>query len=384
MVVLLGMFACVRVLMPVTPPSSTAQCTFNSDCQDLMVCADGSCREECHTSRDCAQGTTCRPSTLRDTRVCLPPDAVALCVFDSDCAVTQSCGVDGRCRAQCAADADCTAGDHCVLPAGFCSRAAVVGDAGVLFETCDGGTCTLTNDHCEDALEVPLVNGVASLVAHPESWTDDIQSCSSAADGFFRFTLAQRSVVNLSALDDVDVRLGFLQGGCGQPSVECNNYQCETGYRAATAVLEPGEHRFVMDARANSRLRVFAVPIPEGVPVTALPTGTADLSLTLEGAAGGACGETGPTAAYWFVSCKNDRQINTCGAPPPVNVRLALVSPGSECYPAQTSCAAPEGDAGCASIRCPGGEFAQGFGVYFVSGATPQDTGTISLHLPGP
>lgn len=45
---------------------ASAQCTFNSDCADPLVCAGGFCRIQCKTDRDCVNGWTCRPLRLMD------------------------------------------------------------------------------------------------------------------------------------------------------------------------------------------------------------------------------------------------------------------------------------------------------------------------------
>lgn len=48
------------------------QCEYNTDCGDVLICApDGVCREQCHTDRDCRDGTVC-DQTMSPT-VCGPP-----------------------------------------------------------------------------------------------------------------------------------------------------------------------------------------------------------------------------------------------------------------------------------------------------------------------
>jgi len=41
------------------PRVYSAQCTFNGDCQEPLVCANGRCREACQTARDCHNGWVC-------------------------------------------------------------------------------------------------------------------------------------------------------------------------------------------------------------------------------------------------------------------------------------------------------------------------------------
>lgn len=66
-----------------------AQCTFNSDCADPLVCAGGYCRSQCRDDRDCYNGWVCREPNVRyktpqsaapairggNYNRCVPPDS---------------------------------------------------------------------------------------------------------------------------------------------------------------------------------------------------------------------------------------------------------------------------------------------------------------------
>ncbi len=89
------------------PPA--AQCVFNGDCEERLVCAGGACRAECQTDRDCPTGFACSQSDQLDKRVCLPPDAPRLCVYASHCESLgpHVCSNRGECVPQCTCDYDC-------------------------------------------------------------------------------------------------------------------------------------------------------------------------------------------------------------------------------------------------------------------------------------
>lgn len=82
-------------------------CLFGNDCVEPLVCAARRCRVSCRTSRDCLNGTVCRPSGEFALRVCLPPDDPWQCASREDCEAPQVCGPTRQCQAACRVDYDC-------------------------------------------------------------------------------------------------------------------------------------------------------------------------------------------------------------------------------------------------------------------------------------
>src|SRR5262245_49694015 len=87
-------------------------CSVNSDCNAPLVCAFQRCHNACTETRDCPSGERCVASD-RPFRVC-QLGIEKLCRYNTDCPVSQVCGVDGQCRDQCVASRDCVIGQVCV------------------------------------------------------------------------------------------------------------------------------------------------------------------------------------------------------------------------------------------------------------------------------
>lgn len=82
-------------------------CLFGSDCAEPLVCAARRCRASCRSSRDCLNGTVCRPSGEFALRVCLPPGDPWQCASQEDCEAPQVCGPTHQCQPVCRVDYDC-------------------------------------------------------------------------------------------------------------------------------------------------------------------------------------------------------------------------------------------------------------------------------------
>ena len=105
-----------------------AGCTLNTDCDSPLVCAFQRCHSACETSRDCDPGQRCMASD-RPFHVCQLAQEQA-CSYNSQCPDGQVCGADGQCRDQCASDRDCVTGQLCKK--GNCADATELDDAGNL------------------------------------------------------------------------------------------------------------------------------------------------------------------------------------------------------------------------------------------------------------
>ncbi len=93
-----------------------AECGQDSDCEDGASCAAGRCvlndPRECVFDEDCAVGSRC------DLGFCIDPGSGTLCQRQSECAVTEACHADGRCRARSELCADCPSPGRCVAEPG--------------------------------------------------------------------------------------------------------------------------------------------------------------------------------------------------------------------------------------------------------------------------
>lgn len=272
--------ACIRFALP--PSGAQPECRLESDCASRHICAAGQCRASCRTDRDCPDEERCRPSTQEDAPVCLPVDAEALCVFNSDCPAPRVCGVDQHCHGQCAADVDCAAGSHCDVGAGTCADVLLVGQqtspcACDASERCDHGTCVPTtcpvdggpcNDACEGAELLVLASGTTSFAFVADGYTASLPTCIGQRNGYYRFRLESESlvVVNDRLGAGFDHRVGLLDG-CGEATpVTC----AATCVEAVVAkVLPAGDHLIVVEVQndfPDVRLpfEVFVLPVPPG------------------------------------------------------------------------------------------------------------------------
>lgn len=135
--------------------SDEVDCSYNSECPGEQVCgADGQCRDQCSSDRDCVNGQICTartcasPAELVDGGLVDDPDSGApgrSCEFASQCPEPQRC-IDGRCRLECLADRDCAVGETCA--ASRCTPAGTTLDA--------GGACT---HHSECAVPLKCLGG---------------------------------------------------------------------------------------------------------------------------------------------------------------------------------------------------------------------------------
>lgn len=109
----------VTVMLAVgcTPRVVPSECVRNSDCDEPLVCRDGTCATECILDADCSLNARCVPVSA----------TVSRCFIDAveQCSPTEPCPFDGlscvaqRCYAPCSAG--CPADAVCVE--GLCRRA---------------------------------------------------------------------------------------------------------------------------------------------------------------------------------------------------------------------------------------------------------------------
>jgi NHL repeat len=88
----------------------TKSCTLNSDCNGGLVCSFGLCHKECATTTDCPAGQRCVQTD--SSNVCQLSQE-AQCHFNSDCSNPLVCAIDRQCRNQCNAKADCLDNQEC-------------------------------------------------------------------------------------------------------------------------------------------------------------------------------------------------------------------------------------------------------------------------------
>ncbi len=95
---------------------SEASCTLASDCADpFLVCRHGRCTNACETNRDCPPGARCEAdeSGMRGCRDAYEDE----CMLNSHCDAVDArliCAPDHRCREQCHTDRDCRDGTVCL------------------------------------------------------------------------------------------------------------------------------------------------------------------------------------------------------------------------------------------------------------------------------
>src|SRR4051812_40162856 len=85
-------------------------CTLNSDCNGGLVCSFGLCHKACETTTDCPAAQRCVQTDK--TNVCQLTEE-AQCHFNTDCADPLICAIDLQCRNQCNGKADCLEGQQC-------------------------------------------------------------------------------------------------------------------------------------------------------------------------------------------------------------------------------------------------------------------------------
>lgn len=138
-----ALFGCVA------PRTRGADCVFNRDCDDPLVCAGGSCRAQCATDRDCPSGQQCALAEDARKNVCFDPRANRACTAQT-CGSGQRCA-DGVCVRDCAAS--CPSGSVCSADGLFCVLDPRVNDGGmdVASDASLDATNDVTNDLSQDA-----------------------------------------------------------------------------------------------------------------------------------------------------------------------------------------------------------------------------------------
>ncbi len=111
----------------VAPRSRGAECTFNRDCDEPLVCSGGLCRAQCATDRDCVSGQQCALAQDSRKNVCFDPRGARGCSAQS-CAEGARCA-DGVCVRDCAAS--CPSGTTCSSDGRFCVAIDAPADAGI-------------------------------------------------------------------------------------------------------------------------------------------------------------------------------------------------------------------------------------------------------------
>lgn len=88
-----------------------ASCTLSSECEAPLVCRSQTCTNACENDRDCPSGELCEEDE-RGGKGCQDPTTES-CRLNSDCPQPLVCAVDQRCREQCRTDRDCRDGQRC-------------------------------------------------------------------------------------------------------------------------------------------------------------------------------------------------------------------------------------------------------------------------------
>ncbi len=284
-----------------TPPESDAgvlpgECTGQRvRCPDMGACVDlrtdvthcGSCDTDCPPNEDC-RGGAC---------YCDAPNTQC----GTDCIDTD---VDwrhcGGCSITCPTLEGCSAG-HCCPPGdAWCDGACIpvytdianCGGCGVACaagERCRDARCMAPEDTCDGALELTVAASTSEYVVSAERWADDANSCSSRVDGYFRFTLRERAIVSVFVEADdslAEPEAGWVDASCSAAGVACGELCDGKTTRALLAVLDPGEHRFVVDVVVGAsppllNVTLVTTPIPAGAWVQEVRTGTNTFASTL-------------------------------------------------------------------------------------------------------
>lgn len=63
-----------------------SDCVLNSDCREPLLCIEGTCHQECLSSRDCAPGMHCDAPAEGGAPSCVPLND--RCATDADCDAT--------------------------------------------------------------------------------------------------------------------------------------------------------------------------------------------------------------------------------------------------------------------------------------------------------
>jgi hypothetical protein len=108
-------------------------CKVNSDCNDPLSCAFGTCHQQCAQIRDCPQGDRC--VSVNGVGVCqLPAEASCAGTGTGKCDPSLLCAGDNICRASCSAAGTCSLASQTCVDS-FCEdpneSAVLNGDAGV-------------------------------------------------------------------------------------------------------------------------------------------------------------------------------------------------------------------------------------------------------------
>ncbi|MCZ7680632.1 MAG: hypothetical protein M5U28_18435 [Sandaracinaceae bacterium] len=237
------------------------------------------------------------------------------------------------------------------------------------------------NDECAGALEIEARPFGSTVVrgSAPRA-TLSYEACDlSGRDVFYRFELAERSIVSLYADGGLDVYAAFLES-CGEPLARCTTDCLVEGGTLEwhhVEVLDPGVHYVIVgdfEETEDYVVRLGVLPIGD-TPAAPLPPGSATLTGTLGGNARGTCG-AGARHAYYFAHCTPiDVGIYaaSCGATSTVLELYTDVFTVPLCGAPGSSCA---GDDLAETI--PG---STSFGVLFVEGVDADASGDFTLMV---
>lgn len=89
-------------------------CALTSECASAdLVCQNGTCTTPCADDRDCPEGAACERDDRTGILGCYE-DVLEPCVYPSDCEAPMICGPDQMCRLECIGDRDCTTPRVCI------------------------------------------------------------------------------------------------------------------------------------------------------------------------------------------------------------------------------------------------------------------------------
>ncbi|MBL8680965.1 MAG: hypothetical protein JNK05_17420 [Myxococcales bacterium] len=134
----------------VAPRTRGAECVFNHECDDPLVCSGGLCRAQCATDRDCPSGQQCALAEDARKNVCFDPRGARACTVRT-CAAGQRCA-DGVCVRDCSAT--CAVGTVCSADGLFCVLDRAAGDGGS-DATADSAMDSAMDSATDSAMDAP-------------------------------------------------------------------------------------------------------------------------------------------------------------------------------------------------------------------------------------
>ncbi|MFW5878656.1 MAG: hypothetical protein ACOCVR_02455 [Myxococcota bacterium] len=275
-----------------------AKCSTTGDCDDGMVCEEGSCVEDagCAGDEDCEEGWFCISGE------CVAREVGSACGADAPCPGELVCRDElpgGYCTSACDSQDDCPAGSVCVVQGGegICLASCESGEQCREGYACSAGVCTLP---CSADAECPgghvCIDGACEgsgvgLPCGSDGECEDGLGCVGAGSGGYCTNgcaddgecpigsicgdLFGEQVCLAACRDDVDCGEGLChQGGCVP---RCSESDCPEGFFCADSGLCRREGQ-------ADRIVLELGEIAEGSPASfEVPSGTHSITLMVKG-----------------------------------------------------------------------------------------------------